>query len=192
MVTEGSSSSKKNKLSVTNDSSNKLNINEEYKQAFRTNSYIKLVTTTNKHNNNNIFLEPNQEQLLKNMFLQTSNNNIGHHVLHNHQYLLLDYFEASFEAFKTCHLLLQALHQTRINHAIVNRVIKLITTRALMSDNNNNNDDLVYKELLSSFSQLENPFSILAHDKVLALHHSHAELLLKLARKRNETRRDLR
>lgn len=185
------SSSEKSKA-ITNALSGKLNVNEEYKQAFRTNSYIEF-TTTNKDNDTSssssssslsCLLEPDQD-LLRNMF-QSSHGRVHH--------LLIDYFQASFEAFKTCQLLFQALHQTRINHAIVDRVIKLIT-RALMVDDDDggfNNNGLVYRELLSSFSQLENPFSVLTHDQFLGLHGTHSVLLQKLSHKRNETRRKLR
>lgn len=127
------------------------------------------------------------------MFLQKISYKDGH--VHH---LLIEYFHASFEAFKTCQLLHQALHQTRINQAIiVDRVIKPITT-ALMVDNDDSRG-FVYEEnpliLLSSFSQLKNPnFSILAHidGQFLVLHKSHFELLQKLACKRNEIRKELR
>ncbi|XP_038884832.1 UPF0496 protein At1g20180-like [Benincasa hispida] len=189
---ERSSSLKKNKA-IRNALSNKLNLNEEYQAAFRTNSYVEFTTTNNNKDNTSsssllsCLLEPDQD-----VFLQSCNN--GGHVHH----LLIEYFHASFEAFKSCQLLLQALHQTRINHAIiVNRVAKLTTT-ALMADDDDN-CGLVYREdqlmLLSSFCQLKNPnFSILAHidGQFLRLHESHSELLQKLTCKRNEIRRELR
>lgn len=172
--------------------SNKLNLNEEYQAAFRTNSYVEFTTTNNnKHNTSSLsscLLEPDQD-----MFLQKISYKDGH--VHH---LLIEYFHASFEAFKTCQLLHQVLHQTRINQAIiVDRVIKPITT-ALMVDNDDSRG-FVYEEnpliLLSSFSQLKNPnFSILAHidGQFLVLHKSHFELLQKLACKRNEIRKELR
>ncbi|XP_023002423.1 UPF0496 protein At1g20180 isoform X2 [Cucurbita maxima] len=149
--------------------SRKLNINEEYKQAFRTTSFIEF-TTTYKDNNTSSSpppppcrLEPDQK-LLHDM-LRSCN---GRHV----HPLLLEYFEASFQAFKACQLLLQAVHQTRINHAVV----KLATTASMADDDNqsSNNNGMVYKELF------------------LSLHDLHSELLRKLSCLRNETRKKLR
>ncbi|KAL0557542.1 hypothetical protein IC582_006086 [Cucumis melo] len=189
------SSSKKNKANA-NALSNKLNLNEEYQAAFRTNSYVEFTATNNNTSSSSslmsCLLQPDQD-MLHNI---TSN---GGHV-HNHD-LLIQYFQASFEAFETCRLLLQALNQTKINHHIlVNATIKLTAMALRAEDDDNGNHGLVYGEddrliSLSSFSHLKDPnFSILTRigGRFLALHESHSELLQKLASKRNETRSKLR
>ncbi|XP_023538283.1 UPF0496 protein At1g20180 [Cucurbita pepo subsp. pepo] len=164
------SSSDKNKA-IMNALSRKLNINEEYKQAFRTTSFIEF-TTTNKDNNTissspppsppPCRLEPDQK-LLTEMFQSCNGRHVGHP-------LLLEYFEASFQAFKACQFLLQTVHQTRINHATV----ELATTMADDDNQSSDNNGMVYRELF------------------LSLHDTHSELLRKLSCLRNNTRRKLR
>ncbi|RVW20487.1 UPF0496 protein [Vitis vinifera] len=107
----------------------KSNVNEEYMEAFRTKSYIEIHSKVQGQLMNELpsssssfpfyihlsdyLLEPCQETLAN--MIQTLN-------LHH---LLIDYFQASLEACKSCEILLLRIHQTRANYQIIKRVIKL-------------------------------------------------------------------
>ncbi|KAJ0085969.1 hypothetical protein Patl1_09495 [Pistacia atlantica] len=113
-----------------NSLSSKLNVDEEYTEAFRTKSYVEMWSkaqgqlgrriSIDRSSSLSIYvklseylLEPQQEALM-NMIKSLR----FHH-------LLIDYFEASLEAYNICELLLRSVHQTRANYQKIQRVIKL-------------------------------------------------------------------
>ncbi|XP_043720962.1 UPF0496 protein At1g20180-like [Telopea speciosissima] len=149
-----------------NNVSSKLNINEEYKEAFRTKSYIEIWgkvqsqmrrTTEDKlslspfpsyKHLSDYLLEPQQEILI---------DMIGNSNVHLHR-LLIDYFECSLEATKICGLLLQSVDQTRADYR---RIQSIINPTNRVSDFRNYTDDqcrVIFGEL-NSFSKGENPLS---------------------------------
>lgn len=113
-------------------------------------------------------LEPQQETLMN--MIQTLR---FHH-------LLIDYFEASLEAYNICELLLRSVHQTRANYQKIQRVIKL--TRKV-------NDCLVIFRQLSAFASLRNPLSIFSQVKFRDYHRKNIVLLTSLTSKGKKIRR---
>lgn len=109
---------------------NKVSVNEEYKNAFRTKSYIDMYSKLEERGQSSSlsscssssslnlyvhlseYLEPKQETLM-NMIES----------FHIHE-LLIDYFEASLDAYHICELLLRGVHQTRANYRTIQRVVE--------------------------------------------------------------------
>ncbi|KAF9618485.1 hypothetical protein IFM89_001886 [Coptis chinensis] len=191
---------------VTGDSSSgqadslqsKLSVNEEYMGAFRTKSYIEICgkvqgqlrTTgeeedqisplspfrTYSHLSENL-LEPRQEILVE--LIETSN-------LHH---LIIDYFEVSLEAFRICGLLLQVIDQTRADHRVVQRVIKLTKRVSNFGECSDDQYRIVFNEL-ASFAQLDNPLSGSNRLKFSAIRSRYGLILVELTMKhRKVTRR---
>lgn len=86
-------------------------------------------------------LEPQQETLMK--MIES---------LHCH-HLLVDYFEASVEAYNVCELLLRSVHQTRTNYRRIQRVIKI---------SENLHDCRAISKHLVAFASSKNPLSIIS------------------------------
>ncbi|KAL6995895.1 hypothetical protein U1Q18_006029, partial [Sarracenia purpurea var. burkii] len=167
----------------------KLNVNEEYTEALRTKSYKDMLTKVKGHQlgrkrtdglsssssslplrlHLSDYLEPRQEALTA--MIESSN-------LHDN--LLVDYFDASFEACNTCELLLGSVHQARANQLIIGRVIKL--------SKRSNSRTAAFEEL-ASFARLNNPLLIISPGRFRDIHDSHGLLLRKLTMKFKEVRR---
>lgn len=180
--------------------SNKLNVNEEYKEAFRTQSYEELwskihdqlrrksVDGVDKlpsspsvpsyiHLADYLF-EPEKQQTLTEMTQS----------MKFHRFLI-DYFEASLDACNLCDLLLRSIHQTRVNYRRIERVIKLSKR---VKDSADYTDKFYGKLLgeLSAYAMLRNPLSFVAplqfrdvHDNNLVLLHRMTSELRKIRRK---------
>ncbi|XP_059636631.1 UPF0496 protein At1g20180 [Cornus florida] len=174
---------------------NNLNINDEYKKAFRTKSYIemlnkvegqlgrrslnKLLSSSSLVHLSDTLLEPPQETLVD----IVAGSNLHH--------LLIDYFESSLEACHICELLLRSVHQTRSNYQIIRRVIKLTKRLYDRRRENPKNDqycDAIFGEL-SSFASLKNPLSVISIKKFRDVHDRNDFLLQRLTSKRRRVRR---
>ncbi|XP_071733100.1 UPF0496 protein At1g20180 [Rutidosis leptorrhynchoides] len=101
-------------------------VNEEYKKAFRTQSYTDICnkvqthirfddtsSSSSIHDLHDILFEPQSETItnLANTF--------------NLHHLIIDFFEAGLEAWKICEQLLESIHQVNANHRKVKHIIKL-------------------------------------------------------------------
>ncbi|KAE8654060.1 Single hybrid motif superfamily protein isoform 1 [Hibiscus syriacus] len=169
-----------------NNLSDKTNVNEEYKEAFRTKSYVemwsqvhgfdKLPSTSsigNVHINLSEFLlKPRQETLDKIESLNV------HH-------LLLDYFEAGLEACNLCEVILKSIHQTRVYYQRIRKVIKLCKRVQDFSDEQCN---VILKEL-TGFALLKNPLSIITQLQFRKIHENNLDLFRKLTSKCKNIRR---
>lgn len=147
----------------SNSLAKQLNVNEEYKEAFRTQSYIDICSKVQGHmqmqevNNDELssfplfvhdltesLVEPGQETLAD--IIQSYN-------LHP---LLVDYFKITTQACNLCEFFLQSIRQTRANYRIIKRVIKL------SKRTRNYTDDqcctAMFKHL-ASFASKKNPLS---------------------------------
>ncbi|KAJ6306288.1 hypothetical protein OIU78_021578 [Salix suchowensis] len=182
--------------------SNKLNVDEEYKEAFRTNSYMEMwskvqdqlrktrIDGVNKvtspspclpfhpHLSDYLF-EPQQQGTLREMIEGLK----FHH-------FLVEYFEASFEACHICDLLLQCIQQTLANNKKIRRVIKLSKRVQDSADYSDEISRAMYREL-AAYALLENPLSIFYttvkfndfHDKNLVLLHGLTSEQRRIVRK---------
>ncbi|KAB5557714.1 hypothetical protein DKX38_008623 [Salix brachista] len=182
--------------------SNKLNVDEEYKEAFRTKSYVEMwskvqdqlrktrIDGVNKvtspspslpihpHLSDYLF-EPQQQGTLREMIEGLK----FHH-------FLVDYFEASFEACHICDLLLQCIQQTVANNKKIRRVIKLGKRVQHSADYSDEISRAMYREL-AAYALLENPLSIFYttvkfndfHDKNLVLLHGLTSEQRRIVRK---------
>ncbi|XP_041021664.1 UPF0496 protein At1g20180 isoform X1 [Juglans microcarpa x Juglans regia] len=180
-----------------NSLSSKLSVNEEYMEAFRTKSYIEIWSkvqgqlggTNNISNSSKLssspslplylhlseyLLEPSQETLVE--MIQGMN-------LH---YLLMNYFEASFEACKVCELLLQSIHQTRANY----RKIKLGRSG---HDHADHYADKQYCQALlcelAAFAVSKNPLSNISTMQFRDIHDGHMALFHRLTSKYRKIKR---
>ncbi|KAH7849023.1 hypothetical protein Vadar_011854 [Vaccinium darrowii] len=155
---------------------NKLSVNEEYIEALRTKSYTDMFNKVQDQIGkiksldrlpssssrpfrvrlSDYLFEPRPETLTDVM----EGTNIHH--------LVVDYFEASFEASNACELLLGSVHQARANYRIITRVI-----------DHPNSTDHVFKEL-DSFAKLNNPMLRIPSSRFRDLHNSLEFLLHRL------------
>ncbi|KAE8656078.1 hypothetical protein F3Y22_tig00117011pilonHSYRG00111 [Hibiscus syriacus] len=166
--------------------SDKTDVNEEYKEVFRTKSYVemwsqvhgfdKLPSTSsiaNVHINLSEFLlRPRQEILDKKESLNV------HH-------LLLDYFEAGLETCNLCEVILKSIHQTRVYYQRIRKVIKLSKRVQDFSDEQCS----VILEELTGFALLKNPLSIITPLQFRKIHENNLDLFRKLKSKRKKIRR---
>ncbi|XP_076885664.1 UPF0496 protein At1g20180-like [Bidens hawaiensis] len=158
-----------------------INVNQEYKNTFRTQSYTDICTKVQTHiqfdvepssslthdgyivHLCDILLEP-QTETLKNL---TNTFNL--------HYLLVDFFKASLQSWMICEELLKSIHQVNVNHQKVKQIIKLAQIRVSNGMN-------IYDEL-ASYSSLTNPLSEFGPQKFPTLHINHKMLLKKLTTK---------
>lgn len=150
----------------------KLNVNEEYKEAFRTQSYAEICSKIQGHmeikSKDNTSASPSSSCSSSStipLFVHLSENLLeprpqklddmikGYH-LHP---LLVDYFKITAESCHLCELLLHSIHQARANHGIITRVITL-SKRA--PEDHDQYCKAIIREL-SSFALKKNPLSSL-------------------------------
>ncbi|KAL4575459.1 hypothetical protein LXL04_022303 [Taraxacum kok-saghyz] len=165
---------KHNKQSPARFANKDMDVNEEYMNAFRTQSYLDIcdkvqnhITFDNKSSSIHhqyihlcdIFLEPQTETIAN--LSKTFN-------LHH---LLLDFFESGLQAWIICEELLESIHQVNINHHKVKRLIKLSQRVP--------NSKKIHEEL-ASYSSMVNPLSDFTPSKFPKIHINHKLLLNQL------------
>ncbi|XP_073285901.1 UPF0496 protein At1g20180-like [Primulina huaijiensis] len=179
----------------------KPNLNDEYKEAFRTKSYTEIcnkVQSQLKINKSfdeqcphslstpphlskvqlvDHLLEPRQETLtpiLENPNLQ----------------IFAEYFNTSLEAFQNCEFLLRNINQERINYLEIQDMIKKIKCVPNGSTWTNDEYYQVQKVLVSFTSQ--NPLSVISPEKFHELHHNHVLLYRELTSQHNKTKQRIK
>ncbi|XP_043714475.1 UPF0496 protein At1g20180-like, partial [Telopea speciosissima] len=179
----GSGSSKEHKSNVHS----KLNVNEEYMEAFRTKSYVELCSqvqdqlrTTSTSSISSFpsytnlcdqLLEPPPQEILINLIESCSTD-------HRLRRLLIEYFECSLEACKICGFLLQNLDLIRAHYCKLHSFINL----SRLTDDQ---CDLIFHEL-ASFAKLANPFSGSILGQFHLIHDRYELLLYKLRQTRKK------
>ncbi|CAH8385481.1 unnamed protein product [Eruca vesicaria subsp. sativa] len=180
----------------------KLSVNEEYKEAFRTHSYLEIRTkaeeqlgitfcskfSSSSPSSSNLsfhshltdyLLDPPQETL------DTLMQDTSFH------YLLVRFFDFSSDACDVCESLLQCIQQIKINHMKLKRVIK-IGKRVCNGAKTPELCALIFQEL-SRYALLKNPlYSIINQAQFHRVHDANTDLLTRLTSERRRIRRKLR
>lgn len=151
-----------------------LNVNEEYKEAFRTQSYIDICSKVEGH-----MQQQQQQQGRKSMDDKLSSSSSFPLFLHdlsesllepgqetladiiqayNLHPLLVDYFKITTQACNLCAFFLQSIRQTRANYGIIKRVIKLSKRTRNFTNYTDDQCAAMFKHL-ASFALKNNPLS---------------------------------
>ncbi|CAI9763816.1 unnamed protein product [Fraxinus pennsylvanica] len=184
-------------------------INEEYKEAFRTNSYIEICKKVQgqlerKSTDNGPSSSPSPSSFLSSSSSSSSRNVSLSKFLHEpcqetlahmienselHQ-LLVNYFEISLEACRLCELLLKNVHKVRANYHVIKTTIKQMKNEVPDGASWNTDDKClaVYRNL-ASFVMLKNPLSTITPLQFHELHENHSLFLHKLTSECRKTKR---
>ncbi|GAB4832960.1 hypothetical protein Ancab_006981 [Ancistrocladus abbreviatus] len=173
----------------------KLNVNEEYKEVFRTNSFTEICTKVQGQlrrksidrlssssplpscvHLSDCLLEPRQE---------TVKDLINTSTIHS---LLVDYFDASLEAYNICELILRSIHKTRSNHRFIKRTIKVANGVCSREEFTKDQCQAMVQNL-TSFALLSNPLSNISSNQLNGLHDRFALLLRQLTSRRRKIKR---
>ncbi|CAO2833761.1 unnamed protein product [Amaranthus hypochondriacus] len=210
--TKGNHSSKR-KDGKENNLSEKLNVNEEYKEVFRTQSYMEILSkvhvqlprspkTTSSYSysssSSNSSISSSSSSSSIPLYIHLSD------LLEPHQdvidtmqtskiqTLIIHYFDASIEACNTCESLLRGIHKTRLNHRRIQRVIDLSQGR---ENNNKEEEDQECNEKilqeLASYANLSNPLPNINNSTIdfPMIREKYTFLLHKLTTKRRKIKR---
>ncbi|KAK4486830.1 hypothetical protein RD792_006582 [Penstemon davidsonii] len=197
-----------------NSLTDKSNVNEEYKEAFRTKSYIEICNKVQGQLEIRTTLNEGQSSSSSSSSLSSSsssssslphtppmNVNLSEYLLEPRQetlasfidssnlnQYLINYFQISLEAGIICESLLTKTRQVHINYRSVKNIIKLIRR---VPDNTNwthNQYHGVYKNL-ALVASYRNPFSKMTPEKFNELHKSYQLLLRELTSQCRKTKR---
>lgn len=186
----------------------KLSVNEEYKEAFRTNSYLEIrtkaedqlgITSCRKLSSSSpssssdisfqshftdYLLDPPQETL--DALMQDS----------SFDNLLVKFFDFSSEACDVCESLLQCIQQIKINHNKIKRVVmigKRVCNGAKTAECSPEKLCALIFQELSRFAALKNPLCCIVNEAQFRIvHDANSDLLDKLTSKRRRIRRKVR
>ncbi|KAF3611576.1 hypothetical protein DY000_02047080 [Brassica cretica] len=182
----------------------KLSVNEEYKEAFRTNSYLEIrtkagdqlgLTFSSKlsspsssdlsfHSHfTHYLLDPPQETL--DALMQDT----------SFHYLLVKFFDFSSEGCDVCESLLQCIQQIKINHMKVKRVIKIgkkVCNGAKTPEYSPEKLCALIFQELSRYAVLKNPlYCIINEAQFPRVNDANSDLLARLKSKRRRIRRKI-
>ena len=172
--------------------SDKTNVNEEYKEAFRTKSYVEMWSQVHGQLEKTSFDRlpssssiPNYHINLSEYLLKPRQETLDKIENLNFHHLLLDYFEAGLEACNLCELLLRSIHQTRVYYPKIRRVIKMSKR---IEDFSDEQCSVILKEL-AGFALLKNPLSIISPVQFRVIHETNVDLFHKLTSKCEKIKR---
>lgn len=155
---------------------NKVDVNEEYKKAFRTKSYIEICSKVQDH------LENKSMQIPYTSLLEPAGQGTLAHVMNegfNLHPLLIDYFKITIEACNLCQILLQSIHQIRVNHSIIKTILNL-RQKALDSTFSNIEQCHAMFQDLALFANIKNPISAMILVEFHRMQNSHTAFLHQL------------
>ncbi|KAK4429419.1 hypothetical protein Salat_1242300 [Sesamum alatum] len=199
------------KEEIGNSSRGEPNVNDEYREAFRTKSYIDICNKVQGQleTRTSLDVQLGQSSSSSSSSLSSPPSPMIHpvHLSDNlleprqetltaifetskalHDHFLENYFEISLEAGRICEYLLQNVHQVRANHRAIRYVLKLMKRVPDCEKWTNNQHHTVYRNL-ASFALRKNPFSSMTPEKFHELHDSHVDLLHQLTSKCRKTKR---
>lgn len=177
-----------------NNLEDKANVNEEYKEAFRTKSYVEMWSQVGQiEKTGNIDRlsssspnpNPNYQINLSEYLLKPRQETLDKIENLNFHHLLFDFFEAGLDACNLCELLLRSIHRTRVYYQKIKRVIEMSKKMQEFSDEQ---CGVIVKEL-AGFAVLKNPLSMIRPVKFREIHETNVELFRKLTSKREKIKR---
>ncbi|XP_065847150.1 UPF0496 protein At1g20180 [Euphorbia lathyris] len=192
-----------------NNLSKNPNVNEEYKEAFRTTSYVEMWNRIHGQIRRRSIDGGGLERLPSTPPSSSSSSSLPKFYVHLSDYLfqpehkatltgmvhsmdfhrlLIDYFESSLEACNICDLLLRNIHQTRVNYRRIEKVIKLSKSAKHSTDYTKKMRGSILREL-SAYAMLKNPLSFVSQTEFRDLHDNNLDLLHKLNSEQRKIRR---
>ncbi|XP_022773598.1 UPF0496 protein At1g20180-like [Durio zibethinus] len=183
----------RSRMECVSNLSDKTNVNEEYKEAFRTKSYVEMWSQVHGQLEETSFNRlpssssiPNYHINLSEYLLKPRQETLDKIENLNFHHLLLDYFKAGLEACGLCELLLRSIHQTRVYYQKIRRVIKMSKRMQNFSDEQYCS---VLLQELAGFALLKNPLSIISPVQFQEIHETNEDLYRKLTSKREKIKR---
>ncbi|KAL9238135.1 hypothetical protein vseg_012605 [Gypsophila vaccaria] len=195
----------------------KPNVNEEYKEVFRTKSYVEIwskvqiqlkkspSTSTTQNNKRSFSSSSSSSNLLassslplykhlSDCLIEPRQDVVLESIKSSKlQGLLKNYFDVTLEAYNVCELLLRGIHKTRSNHRIMKRVIRLSTDQVGPNDDNSEGYSLSNHTIqeLATFARQSNPLSFTINGGVdfHDIHDDHTLLLRKLTQRQRRINR---
>ncbi|XP_071925674.1 UPF0496 protein At1g20180-like [Coffea arabica] len=151
---------------------NKSNIvDEEYMEAFRTNSYIEICSEVQsqlaRKSIDRLSSSPSLPQHLSQGVLEPcpqTPSNVNKGSANDLHQILSGFFKISSEACKTCELILRSIHETRAKYGTMKRVLNQLEQ---ISDDDQQNE--LYRNL-ASFALLRNPLATITQAQFQHIH----------------------
>ncbi|KZV20122.1 hypothetical protein F511_00979 [Dorcoceras hygrometricum] len=163
------------------------NVNEEYKEAFRTKSYIEICSKI-RGGLEKSFSSPHAQRIqnCKDLLEPESLTSIlESSSLHPS---LVNYFQISQEACQVCELILQNVHQVRSHYSAIDHITKFIK-RVPNSKSWTQDQCLMVYRSLATFALRKNPFATMTPKKFRELHDRNILLLHELTSQCLKTKR---
>lgn len=183
---------------------NKVNVDEEYKEALRTKSFTDICSKVEGHLASKRMEMSSSFPLPLHLFesLLEPGEEIVAHIIGGSDFhpLLIDYFRITIEACFICEVLLQSIHQIRANHCIIKNLLE-IRQKALVriSESTFSSDECygMFRDL-ASFATIRNPLSAISPIEFRNLQSGHSDLLNQLTlqcrkiQRRNKIKRGMK
>ncbi|KAL8150080.1 UPF0496 protein At1g20180-like [Apium graveolens] len=178
---------------------NKVNVDEEYKEALRTKSYTDISSKVEGHLASKSMETSSSFPLHLHLFeslLEPGQETVAHIIegLSIHP-LLIDYFKITIETCIICEVLLQSIHQIRANHRIIKSVLDLrqkALVRISESSTFSNDECYVMFQDLASFAAIRNPLSAISPAEFRDMQNGHSDLLNRLTLQCRKLQREIK
>ncbi|CAN1254813.1 UPF0496 protein At1g20180 [Linum perenne] len=189
--------------------SNKLTVNEEYKEAFRTESYVEMWTELHSKLNDRRISSSASSSSSSSSSLSSSSSVPSH--LSDYLFrppheqetmaqlvkrfgfdrLLIDYFESSLVVCDVCEMLLRSIKSTRTHYAKLKRVIKVAkgVQDSDFSRNFSNKASVAMYRDLAAYALHTNPLLLVKPVQFQEIHDRNSGLLRELTRKSRNIKR---
>ncbi|KAK1400384.1 Single hybrid motif superfamily protein [Heracleum sosnowskyi] len=165
---------------------NKVNVDEEYKEALRTKSYTDISSKVEGHLASKRMETSSSFPLHLHLFeslLEPGQETVAHIIEgSNFHPLLIDYFKITIETCSICEILLQSIHQIRANHRMIKSVLDLRQKACVsISESSFSNDEcyVMFRDL-ASFATIRNPLSAIRPVEFRNMQTGHSDLLSRL------------
>ncbi|KAK1362275.1 Single hybrid motif superfamily protein [Heracleum sosnowskyi] len=176
---------------------NKVDVNEEYKEAFRTTSFTEICSKVQDHlASKSMQIPSNSVPLYLHLFgpfLEPGQGTLAHRMNEGFSVhpLLIDYFKITIEACNLCEILLQSIHQIRVNNSIIKAILNL-RQKALDSTFSNIEQCHAMFQDLALFANIKNPISAMSLVEFHRMHISHTAFLHRLTIRCTEIQRRIK